>query len=178
MSHSQCHNYTHIQVDISYLMCAIISQWLMFLLLAPRPTSMGPPPVELMVVTRQSSVVTLHSLFVCSIRQRVPHQSATLLLSVASMIYCVGYHWQHRIQKGVLRNYTSAHGSGRRYSVLLQKFIFLFFLSPKDLRDGSTNSEPFQLRWSDIGVILKIGSKIWGVGDPPLKFGGPNPRML
>jgi len=33
--------------------------------------------------------------------------------------------------------------SGRRYSVLLQKCLsFLFFLSPKDLRDGSTDREP------------------------------------
>jgi len=32
---------------------------------------------------------------------------------------------------------TSAHGSGRRYSVILLKFLsfFLYFLSPKDLRD-------------------------------------------
>ena len=42
-------------------------------------------------------------------------------------------------------NYTSAHGSGRRYYILLLKFLsfFLFFLSPQDLRDGSTNREPF-----------------------------------
>ena len=42
--------------------------------------------------------------------------------------------------------YTSAHGSGRRYYILLLKFLsfFLsFFLSPQDLRDGSTDREPF-----------------------------------
>jgi len=41
--------------------------------------------------------------------------------------------------------YTSAHGSGRRYYILLLKFLsfFLFFLSPQDLRDGSTDKEPF-----------------------------------
>jgi len=33
--------------------------------------------------------------------------------------------------------------SGRGYSVLLQKFLSLFFLSPKDLQDGSTDREPF-----------------------------------
>ena len=77
--------------------------------------------------------------------------------------------------------YTSAHGSGRRYYILLLKFLsffHLFFLSPKDLRDGSTDREPLQLTWSDIGVILKIGSKIWGGGDPPLKFGGPKPSNV
>jgi len=39
--------------------------------------------------------------------------------------------------------YTSAHGSGRRYYILLLKFLFLFFLSSQDLRDGSTDREPF-----------------------------------
>jgi len=42
--------------------------------------------------------------------------------------------------------YTSAHGSGRRYYILLLKFLsfFSFFiLSPPDLRDGSTDREPF-----------------------------------
>jgi len=64
----------------------------------------------------------------------------------------------------IISDYTSAHGSGQRYSVLLLKFLsfFFLFLSPKDLRDGATNREPFLLRRSDIGVILKIGSKIWG----------------
>ena len=42
-------------------------------------------------------------------------------------------------------NYTSADGSGRSYYILLLKFLsfFLFFLSPQDLRDGSTDREPF-----------------------------------
>ena len=42
--------------------------------------------------------------------------------------------------------YTSAHGSGRRYYILPMKFLsylFLFFLLPQDLRDGSTDREPF-----------------------------------
>jgi len=38
--------------------------------------------------------------------------------------------------------YTSTHGSGRRYYILLLKFLS-FFLSPPDLRDGSTDREPF-----------------------------------
>jgi len=51
--------------------------------------------------------------------------------------------------------------------------FFLFsisFLSPQDLRDGSTDREPFQLRWSDIGVVLKIGPKFWV---DPIKSWGP-----
>ena len=40
--------------------------------------------------------------------------------------------------------YTSANGSGRRYYILPMKFLsFFFFLSPQDLRDGSTDREPF-----------------------------------
>ena len=35
-----------------------------------------------------------------------------------------------------------------------RSFFLSFFLSPKDLRDGATDREPFQLRRSDIGVIL------------------------
>jgi len=41
---------------------------------------------------------------------------------------------------------TSAHGSGQRYYILPLKFLsffFFFFLSPQDLRDGSTDREPF-----------------------------------
>jgi len=64
--------------------------------------------------------------------------------------------------------YTSAHGSGRRYSVLLLNFsffFFLFFLSPKDLRDGCTNREPQM-------VGYRCNFKNWvqnlGGGRPPL----------
>ena len=39
--------------------------------------------------------------------------------------------------------YTSANGSGRRYYILLLKFLSFFFLSSQDLRDGSTDREPF-----------------------------------
>jgi len=46
---------------------------------------------------------------------------------------------------GLEDHYTFAHGSGRRYYILLLKFLsfFLFFLSPQDLRDGATDREPF-----------------------------------
>ena len=42
--------------------------------------------------------------------------------------------------------YTSAHVSGRRYYILLLKFLSFssfFFLSPQDIRDGATDREPF-----------------------------------
>jgi len=57
--------------------------------------------------------------------------------------------------------YTSAHVVAGGILSYCRSF-FLFFLSPQDLRDGSTDREPLYLRWSDIGVILKIGSKISG----------------
>jgi len=73
-------------------------------------------------------------------------------------------------------SYTSAHGSGRRYYILLLKFLsfFLFFrhrISEMALYRQGT----FLAHKADIGVILKIGSKIWGA-TPHENLGAPNPQ--
>jgi len=59
--------------------------------------------------------------------------------------------------------YTSAHCSGQRYSILLLKF--LFFLSPQDLRDGSTDRETFIAQLVRYGCNFKNWVQNLG-GDP------------
>ena len=110
-------------------------------------------------------------------RHTLPSRSTAILINFIRRLVAYSVLFHYYCQEAMLlccESYTLGSSfSGRRYYILLLKFLFfLFFLSPQDLQHGSTDKEPFQLRWSDIGVNLKIGSKIWG-GDPALKFGGP-----
>ena len=79
-----------------------------------------------------------------------------------------------KMDKHVYHCYTSAHGSGRRYYILLLKFLsfFSFFFSfakgsPRWLYRQGT----FIAQMVGYSVILKIGSKIWGA--TPIKILGP-----
>jgi len=61
------------------------------------------------------------------------HFSFSIVLVIVFIQFCI-----------ICYSYTSAHGSGQRYYILLLKFLSFFsFFSPPDLRDGSTDREPF-----------------------------------
>ena len=71
--------------------------------------------------------------------------------------------------------YTSAHGSGRRYYVLLLKFLSFFFffrqrISQMALPTGTFLAQMVGYRCNFKNWVQNLG------GDPPLKFGGPNPQ--
>ena len=72
-------------------------------------------------------------------------------------------------------NYTSAHGSGRRYSILLVKFLSLFFLNFFSFANGSPRWLYRQGTFLAQMVGYRCNFKNWVQnlgGDPPLKFGG------
>ena len=72
-----------------------------------------------------------------------------------------------------LTNYTSAHGSGRRYYILFLKFLSFFSFatgSPRWLyQQGTFLAQMVGYRCNFKNWVENLG------GDNPLKFGGPKP---
>ena len=87
--------------------------------------------------------------------------------------FCNPVNWKNTVAF-LFGYYTSAHGSGRRYYILLLKFLSFFLLfsfakgSPRWLYRQGT----FLAQMVGYGCNFKNWVQNLG-GDPPLKFGGP-----
>jgi len=105
----------------------------------------------------------------------------TVCCSSESRLVLPFWYWltQVVLGKGPLNGccYTSAHGSGRRYSVLLLKSLSFSFFS---FAKGSPRWRYWQATFLAQKVGYRCNFKNWVQnlgGDPPLKFGGPqNPQ--